>query len=211
MVSESEDGDIELDGDVVTSDDDGIPVRRDFRQEARSIQHLLRHKPGMGCPCDACMRGETNNKPRRQRHNKKDPRPTPEKFSECLTCDHTLMADWWGAPGCGGMPDSFVQFDLGSECKYAEPTTSKDALETYKAIQFMRGKDHTDRLYSDNFGSINKAAKNLGIMWESSQPGTHHNNALIERCNQDVLYNSRVSLVEASLPGCFWVYAMPCL
>ena len=79
-------------------------------------------------------------------HNKNDPRPIPEKFGECLTCDHILMADWCGGPGCDGMPDSFVQLDLGSGCKYAHPTTYKDTLETYKALQFMRGKDHIDLL-----------------------------------------------------------------
>ena len=130
---------------------DDRPVRRDLRAESRTIKHLLRHKLGFGCSCDTCMRGKTKRKPRRQRKSKADPSALPEEFGELVTCDHVLMHDWWGRPGCGGSPDMFNIFDVGTGYKYSEGVYSKDTLETYRSIQFMRGKDHIHHMYPDNF------------------------------------------------------------
>ena len=62
---------------------------------------------------------------------------------------------------------------------------------------------------SDNFSSIRKAVKLMGISWEACQPGVHHSNAIIERCNQELLNDCRVALFQAGLPACFWPYGSP--
>ena len=180
------------------------PLRRDLHEEARSVKHLLRHKVGIKCACGACMRGKTKRKPRRQRKNKKDPREIPTEFGDIVTCDHVLMHDWWGKPGCGGTPDCFNMLDIGTGFKHSEGVYSKNTLETYKLIQYFRGRDHIHSIYSDNWKSIKKSCLNLGIMWEPSQPGVHHSNAVIERCNQDIMYGARALMIEAGLPGCYW-------
>ena len=36
-------------------------------------------------------------------------------------------------------------------------------------------------------------------------------NAIIERCNGDVLAMTRSALIGAGLPACFWPYAAPCV
>ena len=134
------------------------------------------------------MRGKTERKPRRQRKNKADPPPLPTEFGELFTCNHVLVHDWWGRPGCGGTPDMLNVLDVGSGFTHSEGVYSKDTLETYRSIQFMRGRDHIQHMHSDNFGSIKKACTHLGIMWEPSQPGIHHSNAIIERCYQDIFW-----------------------
>ena len=120
------------------------------------------------------------------------------------------MHDWWGKPGCGGTPDCFRMLDVGTGFKHSEGVYSKNTLETYRLIQYFRGRDHIHCVYSDNWKSIKKPCLNLGIMWEPSQPGVHHSNAVIERCNQDIMYGARTLMIEAGLPGCYWTYAQPC-
>ena len=37
------------------------------------------------------------------------------------------------------------------------------------------------------------------------------NNAIIENCNLDVLYDAKATLYQAGLPGRFWSYVSPCV
>ena len=64
-------------------------------------------------------------------------------------------------------------------------------------------------MHSDNFSSIRRAVKLMGINWEACQPGVHHSNTIIERCNQELLNDCRVALFQAGLPACFWPYGSP--
>ena len=104
----------------------------------------------------------------------------------------------------------FNVLDLGTRCKYSEPTNSKDTLDTFTVLNKIKGDKKLHHVYSDGFGSIRQACKLLLANHELSTPGVHHSNALIERCNQDILYGTRVLLVQAGLPACFWPYASPC-
>ena len=49
----------------------------------------------------------------------------------------------------------------------------------------------------------------MGINWEACQPAVHHSNAIIERCNQELLNDCRVALFQAGLPACFLPYGSP--
>ena len=152
------------------------------------------------------MRGKTRNlhkMPGRSARN-------PSVFGEIVTVDHVYMRDWHLRPGVGGFPDAFTFLDLATECKYCEPVDTKEALETVKVIQHLRGDQTFQRLYSDNHRSIRKACHLLSIMWEGSQPGMHQTNARIERCNGEILAGSRALLVAAGLPSAFWPFACPC-
>jgi len=64
-------------------------------------------------------------------------------------------------------------------------------------------------VYADNYSSYKQAIKRLGATYERSQPGISKSNAIIERCNQDVLQGARVVLCQAGLPACFWPWAAP--
>ena len=113
-------------------------------------------------------------------------------------------------PGVGGAHDAFTQLDLATGSMYCDPVSHKDTLETFVAIQYMRGDDNVRRMYSDNWPAIKKACKHLRIMWERSQPGVHQTNARIERLNAEIQAGARTLLFEAGLPSCFWTFAMPC-
>ena len=126
-----------------------------------------------------------------------------------ITCDHVFMKDWFGNKGVDGVPDVLNVLDLGTRCKYSFPVTTRDTMDTYTSLNAVRGNQRVKLIYSDNYSSLKKAIKLLGINWEPSQPGVHHSNAVIERCNQDILYGSRVLLCQAGLQACFWPYASP--
>ena len=73
----------------------------------------------------------------------------------------------------------------------------------------MKGRNKILQIYSDNHPSLEKATHFVGANHEGSQPGHPKTNAIIERCNQDILIGTKVLLVAAGLPSCFWVYAGP--
>lgn len=62
---------------------------------------------------------------------------------------------------------------------------------------------------SYNSSSIKKAGQFLGTTWETCQPGVHHDNAIIQKCRQEFLNDTRGALFQAGLPGSFWLYASP--
>ena len=93
--------------------------------------------------------------------------------------------------------------------KYSFPVDTCDALDTYTSLNHAKGNSKIKTCYSDNYSSLKKAIKLLGVNWEPCQPGLHKNNAIIERCNQDIIYGVRVLLCQAGMPACYWPYAAP--
>ena len=190
-----------------SSEDEDQPIaRRSLWDVANSVDHWLTHKPGLPKHCEDCLRAKT----RRMRRTAKKESRSPKKFGDLITCDHVLMKDWLGYKGVDGIPDLLNVFDLATRCKYAIPTDSADSLDTYTALNFVKGKSPVNTLYSDNWGAFKKAAKQLKFNWEPCQPGVHKSNAVIERCNEDIIYGLRTLLTQAGLPACFWPYAAPC-
>jgi hypothetical protein len=214
MVSESEDS---SDGESAeaqgTEDDDGMvsdestspPVKRCLWSVAESTEHRLSHKPALPYHCSDCMIAKAKRKRRISRQQSK----TAKRIGDSVTCDHVFMKDWFDQKGIDGVPDVFNVMDLATRCRYSFPVHSKDTIDTYTALNSFKGRSKVKHIYSDNYGSIKQSVKLFGINWESSQPGVHHSNAIIERCNQDILVDTRVMLRQAGLPACFWPYAAP--
>ena len=135
----------EPEGEADDSDVDN-PIRRSLRSYARSLDHLLTHKPAMPKDCEACMRGKTTHK--RKMHGR--PARNPQDFGDLVTIDHVYVRDWHGRAGLGGFVDSFTVLDVATGCKCSEPVDALDALETARALQHIRGDDGIHRLYSYN-------------------------------------------------------------
>ena len=76
--------------------------------------------------------------------------------------------------------------DLATRTWYSFPVTSKDALDTFIALDQMKGRAKIKHVYSENVSSIRETVKLSGINWETCQPGAHHNNDIIERFNQEL-------------------------
>ena len=112
------------------------------------------------------------------------------------------MRDWFKCPGVGGFPDFLHIKDRYTGRCFCEPVESKDSEETHFVLNNTRGNDTVDRIYCDNWTAFEKAVKQLGVMWEPSQPGVHQNNAIIERSVLDVLEGARTCLRQADLPAC---------
>ena len=158
-------------------------VRRSLRDTARSLGHLLTHKPAMSVHCEACMRAKARNLRKYAGRSTRD----PKEFGDLVTVDHVVMRDLYGRPGIGGYPDAFLALDVATGWKACYPVDTKEAMETFRTLQSFKGNDSIWHVYSDNHRSIRKACELLGVMWEGSQPGVRQTNARIERCNQDVI------------------------
>ncbi len=79
----------------------------------------------------------------------------------------------------------------------------------FECLQEFKGTDKIENIYADNYSSYKKAITYIGASFEKSTQGIHHSNAIIERCNQDIVIGTRVLLAQAGLPYCFWTYASP--
>ena len=172
--------------------DTSVVVRRSLWDTAATDRHKMNHKPALPIHCDDCMIAKAKRKRRVSRHAPK----TALRFGDSVTCDHVFMKDWMGNKGVDGVPDTFNVLDIATRCMYSFPVHSKDALDTFTAINRMKGRAKIKHMYSDNFSAIKKAVKLLGINWESCLPGVHHNNAIIELCNQEILNDTSVLLLS---------------
>ena len=118
------------------STDDSVPVRRSLWDVAKSDEHKLSHKPSLPNHCHECMVAKTKRKRRASRKEKRD----VKRFGDSVTCDHVFMKDWLGCKGVDGVPDVFNVMDLATRTWYSFPVTSKDALDTFTALNRMKEK-----------------------------------------------------------------------
>ena len=106
--------------------------------------------------------------------------------------------------------DALVLLDLATKFKMCVPVSCKDATETEHAIRRFVGSQPVKLIYSDNAPNIKRAAADMGLVAEFSLPGVPKNNSKAERAVQDVLQGTRVFLLQAGLPTCFWPMAASC-
>ena len=97
--------------------------------------------------------------------------------------------------------------DAYSGLKAAYPMPDKKADSTAEAVKHFMGERNIERFYSDRWGEIERALRDLHTVSDTSQLGIPQNNAVAERLVQDVLEGTRKSLLRAGLPPCFWEYA----
>ena len=148
---------------------------RDLREEAVSIEHLMTHFP-KNPYCKACQRARIRRKANRKRTT---PREVSPEFGACVTLDHAY-AHTKAMEGIDGSLDMLVIYDVGTEKIDAYPAKSKDADDTYYAIQDFRGTTYLDMVYSDNSKEIKKAVRQFGFNHRTSVPGIPQTNTLAE-------------------------------
>lgn len=171
-----------------------------------SIRHQCTHKPADPHHCETC-RIALARQVRRfagafKRHL--------ENYGDIITLDHVKMVDWMNQPGITGKHDALNTLDLKTRFKTSDAVNSKNTLQTYTLLNHIRGNDYIHIIYSDGWKAFTKAAQMLNIPHEKSQPGQPQTNAIMERCNQDILRGTRAVLYGAGLPTCFWPYASAC-
>jgi hypothetical protein len=178
---------------------------RNLREEAKSLRHLLTHKPANKY-CDACSLGKTRNvnffaggfnKPR-----------NPTKWLDIVTADH-LVAKNGSMEGLTGDCNARVIKDLYSKVKVLMPVDGKSSEEAIAALQYFVGLGRIKLFCSDNAPELIRVCKTLQILQEHSTPGRPQNNAIIERTNLDILEGTRTTLISAGFPECFWPFAAP--
>ena len=177
--------------------------RRNLREEAMSLNHLLTHKP-FNIYCDACNLGKMRKAKKFVGSYQASRQPT--KWLDLVTADH-LVAKNGGMEGITGDLDALVVKDLYSKVKVLLPVRSKTGEEATRVLMQFFGNHEVGRLYSDNAPELELACTTLGILQETSRAGVPQNNAVIERTNLDILEGTRTTLISAGFPECFWPFA----
>ena len=113
------------------------------------------------------------------------------------------MRDLEGRKGVGVYSDAVVMRDLFTLMWCFTPVGDKTAVETERGFRDFMGHDFIWLIYSDNAGEIRVAAEEMGIPWESSQPGMPETNAIAERSVGNALDGIRTLLFGARLPVAF--------
>ena len=193
-----QDGDEEQAGDVAH-------VSK-LKLASKSLTILLTHLPNNPF-CQDCQMAKMkkNNKYTKRGVFKRQ----PDKFLDLVTADHVITRH----PrmiGDSGEECAFVVLDVFSGLIYAYPAMTKETSEVQDSLAHFSGRRHIETFYTDGAPEIAKAAKDLSLYHETSQPGRHSNNWLAERTNQTVVGGTTATLMAAGVPPCFWSMAMPC-
>ena len=98
-------------------------------------------------------------------------------------------------------------YDLWSGLTQFSPTDDKRASTTSMALRKFAGNRRIQRIYSDNAPEFGVAARDIGALHDTSTPGVHENNCIVERLNQEIIRGTRTVLVQAGLPQSFWRHA----
>ena len=187
-------------------EDIGEEGRRNLRMEAKSLHHLLTHRPHNPY-CDACNRGKMRDRKRFKGAFAASRAPT--KWLELVTVDH-LVAQEGRMEGITGDRDAIVVKDLFSNVKDLIPVERKDRDEALEGLKFFFGDPKlVTECYSDGSPELRAALRGMSIVHDRSRPGKPQNNSKIERTNLDVLEGARCALIQAGLPECFWPFAAP--
>ena len=181
-------------------------VRRNLREEAKSLQHLLTHRPHNPY-CDACNRGKMRDK--KLFKGAFEARREPTAWLDLVTADHLVSRDG-KMQGLTGDRDAIVIKDLYTGIKNVIPVENKSQHSATKGLRYFVG-DPTKvkRCYTDGSPELEAALEELSVLHEQSRPGKPQNNSKIERTNLDVLEGTRCALIQAGLPECFWPFAAP--
>ena len=98
------------------------------RREARSVPHILIHKPAMPEHCEICRRAKLRETPHRKGSFAESAsiESKSKEFGDCVTSDF-LTSKGGFMMGVGGWTNAMNMLDIGSTAKMCYPTVSRDA------------------------------------------------------------------------------------
>ena len=187
----------------VSGEEDEITIRN-LRQEAKSLRHLLTHKPANKY-CDACILGKMRGTKFCGSYERSR---QPTRWLELVTADHSVAQNG-SMEGITCDSDAIIIKDLFSKVKVLFPVFSKTGQEAEDVLRKFFGDKKVEVFCFDNAPGLKLACETLGIVHGLSLPGVPQNNAVVERTNLDILEGTRTCLVCAGLPQCFWPFAAP--
>ena len=177
---------------------------RDLKAEAKSLKHLLTHLP-KNPHCQACQEAKM-----KQIYSRRGAFQRPlERFGHIITFDHMFSAQA-RMIGLDGEMHAFNMKDLYTGFIAAFPVRTRDAESCIAAIRQFMGGHKVHNIYSDNAHEFFASAERLGVPHETSVPGVHKTNAIIERTNQIIKGGTTACLLQAGFPPCFWSVACKC-
>jgi hypothetical protein len=133
--------------------------------------------------------------------------PKPEEFGDEITGDHIVVGGM-ASHGINGESTGAVLRDRATDWLDTFPLQTKTAADAGMAIREFAGPRCAIQLfYSDNSGELISAARDIGIIHDTSTPERPETNSRAERAVRIVMDGTRSALVHAGMPPSMWPYA----
>ena len=136
-----------------------MKILRNPVQEAKSLRHLLTHKPANKY-CDACNLGKMCGTKKICGSFGRSRQPT--RWLELVTADH-LVAQNGSMEGITGDCDAIIIKDLFSKVKALFPVFSKTGQEAENVLRRFFGDKRVETFYSDNAPELKLACKTWAL------------------------------------------------
>ena len=175
-----------------------------LRAEAKSVQHLMTHRP-KNPYCPVCQRAKMMAPHARKLGGSSTIKS--EKYGDHLTIDHIITRDLRDY-GFDDQKVGFVVKDVCTKFRYVYPDATKEGEQCYEnLLHFTGADDEIGVIYSDNAPELEYAVKKLGVRHNTSREYSDENKAVIEREIRTVLEGTRAALTQAGLPDKMWPLA----
>ena len=201
---------VEGEDDMIDVDDEAgdsrLSRRGTWRNEARSIEHLLTHKY-KNPYCKSCVRAKMKHY---QTHRGAFKRKL-EKFGDLITFD---FVDTRKVKDSGLLElekDILMIRDRFTGLVKAHVCLRKTTDNVVAGVKTFMGRRNIREAYSDRAPQFQEAMRKLKIPYDMSLPYRPLTNSLAERTNQFVITSTATCLLEAGLPPCFWRPAVECV
>ena len=177
----------------------------ELKAEARSITHMLTHKPKNRF-CPACMQAKAVRV--QARRVKRDAKKRAGKFVPTEFC-HLGTADHFDAKkelsqGASGQCWGLVIKAPGIDWLSGYSAWCKDTMETSACLNHYAGREKLQMFHSDRSGELRKAATELGWPQSKSLPYRSETNAIAERAVRETLDGIRTILLHAGFTPEWW-------
>ena len=191
----------------VPDNEPDTPKRRMLQAIAKSVAHLMTHKP-FNKYCPACRRGQAKKPPHRRKPRNAAMGKRPKKWGEQVTCDYFVTIR--KSKGAKQERAGLIMLDRGTGMRGAFPKGGKSTLETIKGFQQFWGshKSRPKQLYCDNAPELIEAAKFLSWMIDHSLVEDPQSNGIVERTVGDFKQRTRSALEQAGLFANQWPIAI---
>ena len=182
-----------------------LTKEQQLREEARSLTHLLAHRP-FNPYCESCVVA----KQKRSQHRRLAPTAVDSysgEFGSFVYGDHIISRS---SEGLNGETCACFLRDRKTGAEYAYPSDTNDASSTQDALRHFIGNQlyKTCIVASDNSREFISAVRALDVVHQPTKPNEPESHGIQERAEQSAIQGARVALREACLPINFWPYAL---
>ena len=133
----------------------------------------------------------------------------PKEFGDSITADHAILNEETQSGDANKV--ALVVHDRATSWQQAFPAKNKSAGETMTHLQrFMGPKIKPKYIFTDNSKELEKAAKDLGWLHDTSTPYRPETNGVAERDVRRIKEGTSAAIVQSGWDEVWWPEAMRC-